>query len=131
MRSLIDDTLSEFGLSIGMEGLALRENDSLMLDMQKLGTLAVELIGERREDVSVSLIRQIEMPDDSACASLLELCHYQAPAPFPVRVGLTHSGQLVFAARMDTYLFTLPNIHQALDWLNSLHDQSSTFVRST
>lgn len=129
MKSLIDDTLSEFGLSIGMEGLALRENNSLMLDMQKLGTLAVEMIGERQENVSVSLIRQIDMPDESACARLLELCHYRAPAPFPVRAGLTQSGQLVFAIMMDTYLFNLPNIHQALDWLTSLHDQSSTFVR--
>ncbi|MES2596723.1 MAG: hypothetical protein V4662_15380 [Verrucomicrobiota bacterium] len=130
MNSLFDETLAEFGRSIGMEGLALRDNNALMLDMQRLGTLAVELIGERRDDVSLSLIRQIETPDESACARLLELCHYRAPAPFPVRVGWTRSGQLLFAVRMDGYLFTLPNMHQALDWLTSLHDQSSTFVRS-
>ena len=130
MTPLIDETLAEFGRSIGMEGLALRDNGALLLDMQQLGTLAVELIGDRHEDVSLSLIRRIEPPDESACGRLLELCHYRAPAPFPVRVGLTGSGQLVFAVRMDGYLFTLPNIHQALDWLTSLHDQSSTFVRS-
>ena len=127
--SLIDETIAEFGRSMGMKGLALRERGSLLLDMQALGRLSIELIGERREDVSLGVIRHVEMPDERAAMRLLEFCHYRAPAPFPVRVGLTGRGDLVFAVRMDSYQFSLPNIHQALNWLTGLHDQSSSFLR--
>ena len=128
--SLVDEAVAEFGRSIGMERLALRDNGSLLLDMQALGRLAIELIGEQREDVSLSLIRQVQTPDEKGCERVLELCHYRAPAPFPVRAGLTSQGQLVFAVRMDTSQFTVPNIHQALQWITSLQDQSSSFLRA-
>lgn len=131
MIAVIDDTLAEFGLSMGMSDLALRDGEALVLDMQKLGTFAIELIGEHREAVSISLIRQIETPDAVACTKILELCHYRMGSPFPVRTGLTQSGQLFFAVRLEASEFTLPNIHLALDWLCGLHDQSSAFVRLT
>lgn len=127
--TLIADTLAEFGRSIGMSDLALREDGTLVLDMERLGTLAFELIGENREAVSLSLMRRIEPPDAAACSRLLELCHYRNPAPFPVRAGLAREGELLFAIRMDAYQFTLPNVHQALDWLTGLQDQSSHFTR--
>ncbi|TDU70712.1 type III secretion system chaperone SycN [Prosthecobacter fusiformis] len=112
-----------------MSDLALREDGTLVLDMERLGALAFELIGESRECVSLSLMRRIEPPDAAACARLLELCHYRNPAPFPTRAGLAREGELFFAVRMDSYELTLPNVHQALDWLTSLQDQSSTFTR--
>lgn len=127
--TLIDETVREFGRSIGMEDLALRDDGSLVLDMQRLGRLALELVGPRREDVSLSLSRRIEPPDDASCARLLELCHYRTPAPWPVRVGLTRAGDLIFAVRLETFDFTLPNVHKALDWLDGLHQQSDSFVR--
>lgn len=119
--NLIADTVAEFGRSMGM-------ND-LVLDMERLGVLAIELIGESRENISLSLMRRIEPPDADACTRLLELCHYRNPAPFPARSGLTREGELFFAVRMDAYQFTLPNVHVALDWLTGLQDQSSAFTR--
>ncbi len=127
--TLIEETVAEFGRSIGMEDLQLREDGALVLDMQQLGTLALELIGERREDVSLSLSRRIQPPDDTACARILELCHYRGPARWPVRAGLTGAGDLLFAVKLDTFDFTLTNLHQALDWLDSLHQQSDAVVR--
>lgn len=126
--SVIEDTLREFGRSIGMEDLRLRDDGTLVLDMQQVGTLAVELIGERREDVSLSLSRGIQPPDETACARLLEMCHYRNPCAWPVRTGLTSSGTLIFAIRLEAFDFTLPNLHQALDWLDGPHQQSSAFV---
>lgn len=128
--TLIDDTLREFGHSIGMEDLRLRDDGTLVLDMERLGSLAFDLIGERREDVSVSLSRRIEPPDERACTNILDLCHYRSPARWPVRAGLTARGELVYGIRMDTSEFTLPNLHQALDWLDGLHQQSEAFVRA-
>jgi type III secretion system chaperone SycN len=110
--------------------LALRDRGVLLLDMQSVGTVAVEVIGEREEDVSLSLSRRIEPPEESACTRLLELCHYREQGPFPVRAGLTGSGQLVFATRFETHDFSVPNIHAALDWLTVLHDRSSSFLRT-
>ena len=127
--TLIDDTVAEFGRSIGMEDLRLREDGAVVLDIKQIGTLALELIGERREDVSLSLARRIEPPDDAACLRALELCHYRAPTRWPVRAGLTGRGDLIFAVRMETSDFTLPNLHQALDWLDGLHQQLGSSVR--
>lgn len=130
MNSLIDETLADFGRSIGMEGLALREGERLTLDLQRVGVLNVELVGERKEDVAVSLVRRIEPPDETACLRLLEFGHYRTPAPFPVRTGLTRAGQLILSVKMDSYQFTLPSMHQAIDTLAAMHDQASTYVRS-
>lgn len=127
--TLLDDIIEKFGSSIGMQGLRLRDNGSLRLDMQQLGTLAFELVGPYRDEVAVSLTRQVETTDDNAAGRILELCHYRAPAPFPARAGLTRSGHLIFAIRMDTSEFTLPGLHQALDHLTSLHEHSASFVR--
>lgn len=126
--SVIEDTIRDFGRSIGMEDLRLRDDGTLVLDMQQVGTLAIELIGERREDVALSLSRSIQPPDDTACTRLLEMCHYRSPCTWPVRAGFTSSGTLLFAIRLETFDFTLPNLHQALDWLDGMQQQSSAFL---
>jgi type III secretion system chaperone SycN len=128
--NLVDDVLLQFGRSIGMEDLRLREDACLVLDMQRLGSLAVELIGERREDVAVSLSRRIEAPSEDACARALELCHYRSPAPWPVRAGLSGPGDLMFAVGLEIADFTLPNLNQVIDWLDGLHRQMEPVVRA-
>lgn len=127
--TLHDDIIDQFGRSMGMQGLCLRNDGALRLDMQQLGSLAFELVGPYREDVSVSLTRQVEMVDDNAAERILELCHYRSPAPFPARAGLAKAGHLIFAVRLETSEFTLPGLHQTLELLTSLHDRSASFVR--
>jgi len=126
---LIDDTIAGFGRSLGMDDLTLPDQGGLVLEIDRVGTLAIELIGERREDVSLSLSQQIETPDEHACRRVLELCHYRNPAPWPVHSGLTSRGNLFFAVRLDTSEFTLANVHQVLDWLDGLHQQLMPSVR--
>jgi|GEM_PF-271242 len=127
--TLHDDIIEQFGRSIGMQGLRLRQDGALRLNMQQIGSLAFELVGPYHEEVAVSLTRHVETTDDNAAERILELCHYRAPAPFPAHAGLTRAGHLIFAVRMETSEFTLPGLHQALDLLTSLHDHSSSFVR--
>ncbi|MBB5037715.1 CesT family type III secretion system chaperone [Prosthecobacter dejongeii] len=127
--SIIAETLADFGKSIGLENLTFRDNGTVLLDMEKLGSLAIEWIGDRQETVSLSLIRRIEVPDERACKRLLESCHYRSPAPFPTRLGLAGAGELFFAVRLEAREFTLPGIHQALEWLIAVHDQNSSSVR--
>ena len=126
--TLCDDVIGQFGRSIGIEGLQLRDNGTLVLDMQRLGKLAFELVGERREDISMSLTHRVELSDERACSRILELCHYREPAPFPTHAGLTRKGDLIFAVGMEASEFTLPNLHEALDWLISLQERSESFA---
>lgn len=128
MTALFDDIINQFGRSMGMHDLALSENGVLVLGMGPLGRLAFELIGELRDDMSMSLTRRVDFQDGRAPSRLMELCHYRTHAPFPVRCGLTRMNDLIFAVRMETHEFTLPNLHNALDWLVGLHQQSEAFA---
>jgi type III secretion system chaperone SycN len=129
MREIFDETIHEFGRSLGMGDLRLRENGALMLQVDNIGTIAFELIGEFREQVAMSLTRQIEPPDAEACRRILELCHYRNPAPFPVHPAFNSHGSLVFAIGFSAADFTLPNINQAIDTLDGLHQQIQSSVR--
>jgi type III secretion system chaperone SycN len=129
MTELIDETIAAFGRSIGMEGLRLRENGALVLEMTNIGTLCIECIGEYRDQVSVSIARNIEPPDAEACKRILELCHYRNQAPWEVHAGFNSRGGLVFAVGMVPADFNLPNMHEAIDWLDGLHQQIHSSVR--
>lgn len=128
MTALFDDIIDQFGRSIGMRGLALREHGALVLNIRPTGRLAFELVGECRDDVSISLTRHVEFRDSRVPERLLELCHYRSPAPFPVRCGLTRIGDLIFAVRMGAREFSLPHLHSALDFLWVLHQRSEAFM---
>jgi type III secretion system chaperone SycN len=128
MTALLDDIINQFGRSIGIEDLALRENGSVVLDMQQMGKLSFELIGERREEISVSLTRRVDFDDSRAPAKLMELCHYRNAPPFAVRAGLTSAGDLTFAVGMESSDFTLPNLNTAIETLIAFHQQSEAFV---
>lgn len=129
MTHLIDETILEFGRTLGIADLRLRENGSLLLNVENIGVVTIELIGEYDDHVSLSLTRVIEEPDASACRRILELCHYREPSPWPVHAAFNSRGGLVFAVRMSPGEFNLPNIHQVLDWLDGLHQQIQPAVR--
>jgi len=128
MTSLLDDIITQFGRSLGMEDLALRDGGTVVLDMQQMGTLAFELIGERREDISVSLTRRVDFDDSRVPAKLMELCHYRNAPLFPIRAALTRAGDLTFAVGMEAGEFTLPNLNTAVEALIIFHQQSEAFV---
>lgn len=129
MREIFDETIHEFGRSLGMDDLRLRENGALMLQVDNIGTIAFELIGEFRDHLAMSLTRQIEPPDAEACRRILELCHYRSPSPFAVHAAFNSHGSLVFAIGFEASEFTLPNISTAIDLLDGLHQQIQSSVR--
>lgn len=130
MIGAIDQTLEEFGRSLGMEGLALRNGESLVLNIDRIGTVAFEVVGVNRDVISISISNRIEPPDAEACRRILELCHPREKSPWPVHAGIDYQGALVFAMGMDFSDFILPNIHRALDWLDGLHQQMSAVARA-
>lgn len=129
MSAVVDDTIEEFGRSLGMEGLRLRDSGALVLDIANIGELALEWTGEFREQISLSLARHIEPPDEEAYRRILEACHYRSPFPWPVHAAFNSQGALVFAVGLEHSDFTLPNIHQITEWLDGLHQQLQPAVR--
>lgn len=126
----IDQTVAEFGQSMGMAHLQPNEAGAVILDISGIGLLSIELVGDRQEVVAVSLSRKIEPPDAAACQMALEMTHPRQSGSWPVRAALAGGrGVLVFAARMETYEFNLPALHEAIGQLEALQDALSTVVR--
>jgi type III secretion system chaperone SycN len=126
----IDQTITEFGQSMGMSHLQPDDSGSVVLDISGIGVLSIELVGDREEVVAVSLSRSIEPPDAAACQMALELTHYRQPGTWPVRTALADGrSSLLFAARMQTHEFTLPALHEAIGQLETLQDAMSPLVR--
>jgi len=127
---MIDETVGEFGRSLGMSDLRLRDDGGIVLGIERIGILAIEMIGERQEEVALSLSREIDRPDENACRRALELSHYRNPSRWPVHAALAGGGNLVFTLQMETHDFMLSNIHEAIEVLTRLQDAMDTFVRA-
>ena len=56
---VIEDTVAEFGASLGLNDLQLRENGSVVLTLQSIGTLAIEVAGATQDAMIVSLSRTL------------------------------------------------------------------------
>ncbi|HSJ04142.1 MAG: hypothetical protein ACAI34_03225 [Verrucomicrobium sp.] len=126
----IDHTIAEFGQSMGMSHLQPNDAGAVVLDISGIGTLAIELVGDRQESVAVSLSRKIEPPSAAACQMALEMTHYRQPGSWPVRAALAGGRSvLVFAAQMDTYEFSIPALHEAIGQLETLQDALASVVR--
>jgi type III secretion system chaperone SycN len=127
---MIDESVAEFGRSLGMSDLRLRDDGGIVLGIDRIGVLAIEMIGERQEDVALSLSRAIDRPDEQACRRALELCYYRNPSRWPLHAAFAGGGQLVFAVQMESHDFVLSNIHEAIEVLTRMHDAMETFVRA-
>ena len=128
---MIEQSVAEFGRSLGMTDLRLKDEGALALGIERIGVLAIEVIGDRQEEVALSLTRSIERPDGPACQRALELCHYRNPSKWPVHAALAAGGSaLIFAIQMEAPDFILPNIHEGIEVLTRLHEAMEPYVRA-
>jgi len=128
---MIEQSVAEFGRSLGMTDLRLKDEGAIALGIERIGVLAIEVIGDRQEDVALSLTRSVERPDAQACQRALELCHYRNPSRWPVHATLAAGGgALVFAIQMEAQDFILSNIHEGIEVLTRLHEAMEPFVRA-
>jgi type III secretion system chaperone SycN len=122
MRWQVQETVGEFGRLIGVEDLVLSERGSITLEIERIGRLNIEIVGQRDDRVAVSLSRQYREPSPEDASRLaLENCHYRASRPFPVHAALAGGGYLAFAICLDTGDLTVQNIYHMLDELDRLH----------
>ena len=123
MRWQLEETVGEFGRLIGIDDLVLSDRGSVALEIDRIGTLNIEIVGERDERVAVTLSRRYREPFPESASSLaLEHSHYRASRSFPVHAALARGGYLAFAICLDTGELSAQNIYNIIDDLDGLHE---------
>ena len=117
---VIEDTVAEFGASLGLNDLQLRENGSVVLTLQSIGTLAIEVAGATQDAMIESLSRTLPRPDDRDRRALLGVSHYRMRSSLPVQVG-ARGDQLILAVVLPLADFTLLKINQVIRELDRQH----------
>lgn len=118
--NLLQETIAEFGRSMGMDHLRLSEEGRVVLTVQDIGTLALETAGPRREDVLVSLSRPMPRTLENRPLALLGATHYNRRAKAPLQVGVFRD-ILVLAVVVPAGDLTLPTIFALIRELDQQH----------
>ena len=118
--SWIDDTIREFGHSIGIDGLALHSvpggADSLVLDYGE----ADRALGFEREgeDLIVYLSQTVGHVSEIDMEKALSQGHFRSTMTVPLQAGLYGGNRLVFLSRIpgaDVSQVMLENVLEALN----------------
>ena len=105
--NLIRETVAEFGRSLGMTQLALRDNGGLVLALGAMGLLALDIAGPNQDAVVISLSRSPTRAATVDLRRLLSTNHHRHRARLPVQVAM-RDGKLVAAVVLPQEEFTLP-----------------------
>ena len=119
---MIDSIIREFGELLGMGGLELQSDGSLVLEIEPSDTLCLV---SSRDELFVSLSRSHQYPNTPTAARLLELLHFEKNDGQGVRCRRTDFG------RTNVLMQTLPldglrgaDVLEALDRLTKLHNMA-------
>jgi type III secretion system chaperone SycN len=125
--NVIEETVAEFGRSMGMQNLRLRANGCLVLALQSVGTLAIDVAGPQQDSVVVSLSKSVSRSAEPDSRRLLSLAHYRSRSPLPVQFGAAH-GQVVLAVVLPQEEFTLTKINEVIRLLDRQHQSMEAGV---
>lgn len=117
--SITAQTLNEFGISLGLNGLALSDQGNAVLGVEQLGTLYLE---QGEGEMLIYLTREVPPYDEGIPEKALQLCHHNQGHPFSVQTAMKGNETLVFMVRLPEAEFTLPNINRCLNLLEQLHN---------
>lgn len=118
--NIVDDTLAEFGLTLGIDRLRLNDQGTLVLSIHSLGLLGLDRAGPHGESVLISLTRPLPKAWEGNWSGLLAATHYQHRPPPGLQVGVIRD-QLVLTFLLESGEFTLPRIHEAITALDRQH----------
>lgn len=118
--NLLAESVAEFGRSLGMANLRLRENSGTVLTVQSIGTLAFDVAGPAQDSVVISLSKALTPAKELDGRRLLAFAHYRSRPRLPVQFGV-HRGHLVLAVVLPQKEFTLPKINEVIRVLDQLH----------
>jgi type III secretion system chaperone SycN len=118
----VEETLRDFGRSLGISGLGLNPHGVVNLKFEARGTLYIE---PAEETVFIYMSRETFNPDKEMLSRALSLCHYREALPFPVHTALGGDQQLIFLLTVSARDFSLPVLEKAIDLLTRLHRKVS------
>ncbi|MDO8300135.1 CesT family type III secretion system chaperone [Lacisediminimonas sp.] len=119
----IEQSISEFGRSIGIASLALDAGGGLRLGTESGG--AIEVHHQREFQPPVVLVMMSEpvgFNRGKRLRTAMRLADFRRRPTVPVLVALD-ADQLVLATRMDERSFSHPALESVLDQLERLHQQ--------
>ena len=122
MSYVVDQSLAEFGRSIGIDGLTFNEHGVVSLKFELLGGLYLEKA--ESDCVLVYLVRELDRPSREIFAAALDLCHWRHNHPFAVNASLRDDANLVFSVKLTQEEFSVPTLEQLLQFLGHVHDQA-------
>jgi type III secretion system chaperone SycN len=118
--SLIEETVSEFGRSLGMDELRLEGNGGVVLEIDNIGALGFDTAGPGGEAVVVSLSRPLRPGWSGRWSDLLARTHYRERLRAPLQAGVWGE-HLVFAVVLATGDFSLSRISEVMRVLDEAH----------
>jgi type III secretion system chaperone SycN len=121
---MVEDTINEFGNTMGIEDLQFNQNGTIVLSIENIGTLCIEKSNvEKFPEIILCMIRAYPQHDDEISRKALAACHYDKGHPFPVSAGVKGTDMLAFMARIPEKQFTIPAIEQCIPWLARMFDE--------
>jgi type III secretion system chaperone SycN len=122
----IDESLADFGRSMGLESLAFSDQGVVSLVFEAWGELYLERL---HNGLLVYLCRGLDRPDAGLYARALELCHWRHNYPFPVNPAVHEDKVLVFSVQLSEQDgVTGPALDEVVRLLTRLHDQTHEVV---
>jgi type III secretion system chaperone SycN len=118
--NLIEETVWEFGRSVGLDDLSLRGRGAAVLEIENVGTLAFDAAGPGGEAVVVSLSRPLPFGRSPRWGDVLARTHYRRRGRGSVQAGVS-GDRLVFAVMLPAGEFSLHRISEVLRDLDDAH----------
>jgi type III secretion system chaperone SycN len=116
----MEDTLRQFGQSIGVEDLSFSAQGVCCLSLQERGDLYIE---KRDEYVFIYLARKVPYANETVFKKALSLSDFRNAWPLPAVSGLQGEDNLIFLTWVKSDQCSLPVLEQAIRFVTNLHKQ--------
>jgi len=122
----VDESLADFGRSMGLETLAFNDQGVVSLSFEAWGELYLERL---QDGLLLYLCRGLDRPDAGLYARALELCHWRHNHAYAVNPAVHDEKLLVFAVRLSQQDAAAgPALDEAVQLLSRLHDQTHEVI---
>ena len=116
----VDDAINNYGQNLGFEKLTFDERGVINLSFETMGRLGIE---RQEEYILLYLTRVMSYPNADTYRTALQLCHYQENPFYVVQPALDADGGIMFSLRIPIHDFQLPELEQAIGYLDELHNR--------
>lgn len=117
----VEQTISDFGNSIGLPSLALDYNGRVRFSLQQGGNIAIQNLPDLAlPEVVVTRSEPIAYASPELFRQALRIADFRTPSAWPLQAGCNQR-ELFLAMRIPQRAFAMNVLEQALVQLTSLH----------